>query len=75
MIKLYTKVQCPKCTPVKMLIKSVGLDVEILNTDVDNVAKEVLIEQGIMGLPVLEVDGTFITNVNEIQSKVVELAS
>lgn len=62
-MKLYTKTICPKCLWVKDTIKRKGLDVEILNTDHNEEAKQVLIDNGIMAVPVLEVDGELIVDV------------
>ena len=62
-MKLYTKTICPKCILVKGTIERKGLDVEILNTDHNEEAKQVLIDNGIMAVPVLEVDGELIIDV------------
>lgn len=62
-MKLYTKNICPKCILVKGTIERKGLDVEILNTDHNEEAKQVLIDNGIMAVPVLEVDGELIVDV------------
>ncbi|TBL77400.1 glutaredoxin family protein [Paenibacillus thalictri] len=65
-MKLYTKTVCPKCMWIKSEIARSGVEVEIVNIDHDEAARERLLEAGVMSLPVMEADGEFIFDTNEM---------
>lgn len=73
-MKLYTKTVCPKCLWVKSEFADSELEYETINIDHDESAKEVIVSKGFMGVPILEVNGEFIADVNEIIAKIKELA-
>jgi glutaredoxin len=58
-MKLYTKTVCPKCLWIKSEAQRSGKEVEIVNIDHDEAAKERLLRAGIMTVPVLEAGGEF----------------
>jgi len=58
-MKLYTKSVCPKCLWIKSEAQRAGKQVEIVNIDQDEAARERLIQAGIMTVPVLEYGGEF----------------
>lgn len=68
-MKLYTKTVCPKCMWVKSEMQRAGVEAEIINIDHNEEAREMLIEAGIMSVPVLEADGAFILDPSEIVKK------
>ena len=74
MIKLYTKTVCGKCMLVKMWLANSGLDYEIINTDENEEAKELVLSKGFMSAPILEVEGEFISDVNLMHTEIAELA-
>lgn len=65
-MKLYTKTVCPKCMWIKSEIARSDLVIEIVNIDHDEAARQRLIEAGVLGLPVMEADGVFILDTNEM---------
>ena len=69
-MKLYTKTICPKCLWVKSELQNAGLEADIINIDHDEQARQKIMEAGVLGVPVLEVDGTFIGDVKEIISQI-----
>lgn len=69
-MKLYTKTICPKCIGVKSKIEEEGISVEIVNIDHDATAKQKLLDNGIMAVPVLEVDGELITDLKAIHEAI-----
>lgn len=69
-MKLYTKTICPKCLWVKSELQQAGLEVEVINIDHDEQAKETILNAGFLTVPVLEVDGQFIGDVKEIVSQI-----
>ncbi|GED62045.1 glutaredoxin [Lysinibacillus sp. FSL R5-0849] len=69
-MKLYTKTICPKCLWVKSELQRAGLEAEIVNIDHDEQAKKTIIDAGFLSVPVLEVDETFIGEVQEIVSRI-----
>lgn len=62
MLRLYTKTVCPKCLWVKSELARSGAEAEIVNIDLDGEARERLIAAGVKSVPVLEADGTFLTD-------------
>jgi len=65
-MKLYTRTVCPKCMWIKSELKRAGLEAEVINVDHDAEAYERLVAAGAMSVPVLEVDGEFIFDTNEM---------
>lgn len=73
-MKLYTKTVCPKCMWIKSEIQRCNLEVELVNIDHDEEARERLIEAGIRGVPVLEVDGNLILDPEEMLKQMEQLS-
>lgn len=71
MMKLYTKTVCPRCIWIKSELERSNYEVEIINIDHNEDARERLAEAGVMSVPVLEVDGSFVFDTTEMM-KVVE---
>lgn len=69
-MKLYTKTICPKCLWVKSELQQAGLEVEVINIDHDEQAKETIVNAGFLTVPVLEVEDRFIGDVQEIVSQI-----
>lgn len=65
-MKLYTKTVCPKCIGVKSKIEEEEATVELINIDHDEAAKQKLIDQNILTVPVLEVNDQLISDLNTI---------
>lgn len=65
-MKLYTRTVCPKCMWIKSELQRAGAEVEIINVDHDEKAFERLVEAGARAVPVLEVNGAFIFDTNEM---------
>lgn len=59
---LYTQTVCPKCMVVKMWINESDKEVEIVNLDEHPEAREELREKGLAALPVMLVEGEYITD-------------
>ncbi|MCI3921136.1 glutaredoxin [Paenibacillus sp. TRM 82003] len=66
MMKLYTKTVCPKCMWIKSEMQRSNIEAEIINIDHNEEARDRLLEAGVMSVPVLEVNGTFIFDTNEM---------
>jgi glutaredoxin 3 len=66
MMKLYTKTVCPKCLWIKSEIQRSAMEADIVNIDRDEEARERLIEAGILSVPVLEVNGRWIVDPEEM---------
>ena len=69
-MKLYTKTICPKCMWVKAELQNAGIEVEMINIDHNEEAKQKILSEGFLSVPVLEVDGEFLGDVKEIVSKI-----
>jgi len=65
-MKLYTRTVCPKCIWIKSEARRSGKEVEIVNIDHDEAARERLISAGIKTVPALEADGEFWTSTEEM---------
>lgn len=72
-MKLYTKTVCPKCIWAKSEIKQHDLAIEIVNIDQDEHAYNKLVNAGIMGVPVLEINEDFITDPKDISTQIEQL--
>ncbi|WP_127586416.1 glutaredoxin family protein [Paenibacillus koleovorans] len=73
-MKLYTKTICPKCLWIKSEVQRSGLEVEIVNIDHDAAAHDRLVEAGVMSVPVMEVDGQYIFDPNEMVKQMERMA-
>ncbi len=69
-MKLYTKTICPKCLWVKSELQNAGIQADIINIDHDEQAKQKIIEAGFFSVPVLELDGKWISDVKEMLSQI-----
>lgn len=65
-MKLYTRTVCPRCLWIKSEAQRSGKEVEIVNIDHDEAARERLISAGIMTVPVLEAGGELWTDTEEM---------
>ena len=73
-MKLYTKTICPKCLWVKSELQAANLDVEMLNIDHDETAKQAVLNAGFMTVPVLEVNGEWFTDTASIIAQIEKMA-
>ncbi|RHW35001.1 glutaredoxin [Lysinibacillus yapensis] len=69
-MKLYTKTICPKCMWVKSELQRAGLQVDVVNIEHDEQAKQKVLDAGFLSVPVFEFEGQLIGDVNEIISKI-----
>ncbi|KGR80282.1 glutaredoxin family protein [Ureibacillus manganicus] len=69
-MKLYTKTVCPKCMWVKSELQRAGLEVEMINIDHNEEAKQKVLNNGFLSVPVLEFEGKLLGDVKEIISKI-----
>lgn len=67
-MKLFTRTVCPKCMLVKMELDSAGHEYEIINIDHDEKAKQEIVNNGYMTVPVLQYEDTFIGDEKAILS-------
>lgn len=74
-MKLYTKTVCPKCIVVKRALAEKGIldEVKVINVDTDEDARDLLLDKGFMGVPILEHEGEFYTTVPAIQELIQSL--
>lgn len=61
MITIYTKANCPKCVKVKTALSLKSVPYQEVRIDLDNVAREMLIQDGHKSVPVLYKEGKPIT--------------
>lgn len=73
-MKLFTKTVCPKCMLVKSMLESTGIEYEVVNIDQDEEAKEEIVGQGFMAVPILFNEDKFFATVPEIQSEIQRVA-
>lgn len=57
MVTLYSKDACPQCNFTKMILNSKNVTFEEINIDRDQEAKDYLVSNGFMSLPVVTRDG------------------
>ena len=69
-MKLYTKTICPKCIGVKAEFENKQVPVELINIDHDEAAKQKLLEHNILTVPVLEVNGQLVSDLNTIYATI-----
>ena len=74
-MKLYTKKVCPKCMLVKSELTVAGLvdQVETINIDNDETAKEKIMNAGFMSVPILEIDGELLHDFQDINAAITKL--
>lgn len=68
-MKLYTKTICPRCMWIKSELQRREIQAEIINIDHDEQARERLIAEGLMGVPVMETDGRWISDPEEMMQQ------
>lgn len=58
---------------LKSMLDSQGVEFTTINIDNDEEGKSKLVEQGIMAVPVLEIEGDFYTEISEMNKIISEL--
>lgn len=74
-MKLYTKTICPKCLWVKSELDAANLQVEIINIDHNEAAKQTILEAGFLSVPVLEIDGEWYAETPSIMNRISEFSA
>ena len=74
-MKLYTKTICPKCLWVKSELEAANLQVEVVNIDHDERAKQIVVDAGFMAVPVLEVNGEWFAETHSIMDRIATLSA
>ena len=74
-MKLYTKTICPKCLWVKSELDAANLEVQVINIDHDETAKQKVIDAGFLSVPILEIDGEFIAEPSTIIDRISEYSA
>ncbi|MCH7321966.1 glutathione S-transferase N-terminal domain-containing protein [Solibacillus sp. MA9] len=74
-MKLYTKTICPKCLWVKSELEAANLQVEVINIDHDENAKQTVVDAGFLAVPVLEVNGEWFAEPSSIMDRIAELSA
>lgn len=60
-MKLYTGTDCPTCENAKAIIKTKGIELEIIHIDMKQRAgRDIAMHQRIMGVPVLDADKRYV---------------
>lgn len=62
MITVYSKANCPKCDMAKNLLTQKGINFTEVRIDVDNHARQFLIEQGHRSVPQIYQNNTLLEN-------------
>ena len=75
MMKLYTKTICPKCLWVKSELDAANLEVEVINIDQDENAKQKVIDAGFLSVPLFEINGEFIAEPTSIIDRISEMTA
>ncbi len=73
MIKLYSKTVCPKCMLVKSLFNNNEIEYETINIENDTEAKQKILDEGFMAVPIVEYNDKFYSNMDQFQSLIDEL--
>lgn len=73
-MKLFTKMVCPKCMLVKSMLESTGIEYEVVNIDNNEDAKETIVKEGFMAVPILFNEDKFFVSVQEIQGEIQRVA-
>lgn len=71
---IYSRTVCPKCTLVKTLLNSAGVEYETVNLDSDKQAESELLEKGFMALPIALDDGKYYADIPAIQALIASKA-
>lgn len=68
-MKLYTKTVCPKCMLMKFELNKLGLEgkYQIVNIEENEQAKQKLLSEGFLSVPVFEMDGVLMNDVASIK--------
>ena len=74
-MKLYTKTICPKCLWVKSELDAANLNVEVINIDHDEAAKQTVLDAGFLSVPVLEIDGEWYAETTSIMNRISEFGA
>lgn len=74
-MKLYTKTICPKCLWVKSELDAANLNVEVINIDHDEAAKQTVLNAGFLSVPVLEIDGEWYAETTSIMNRISEISA
>ena len=74
-MKLYTKTICPKCLWVKSELEAANLQVEVINIDQDEHAKQTVVDAGFMAVPVLEVNGEWFAEPTLIMNRIAQFGA
>lgn len=74
-MKLYTKTICPKCLWVKSELDAANLNVEVINIDHDEAAKQTVLDAGFLSVPVLEIDGEWYAETTSIMDRISEFSA
>lgn len=74
-MKLYTKTICPKCLWVKSELDAANLNVEVINIDHDEAAKQTVLNAGFLSVPVLEIDGEWYAETTSIMNRISEFSA
>ena len=74
-MKLYTKTICPKCLWVKSELDAANLNVEVINIDNDEAAKQKVLDAGFLSVPVLEIDGEWYAETTSIMDRISEFSA
>lgn len=73
-MKLYTKTICPKCLWVKLELERRGIEAEIINIEKDDKAKEKILDEGFLSVPVMELNGNLIGDTKQMMEQIELLA-
>ena len=73
MLTLYTVTVCPKCMLIKSALNNSGVEYEIVNLDKNEEALNKIKALGFSGVPILEKDGEYITDISKMMAFVDEL--
>ncbi len=69
MIKLYTSPTCGSCRSLKMQLKNNNIDFVEVDVASNSAAADELVEQGFMGLPVIQIEDNYFYGLNIDQIK------
>lgn len=65
-ITLYTKTVCPKCLLVKSELKRAGVTPVLINIEHNENAKQTIIDNGFLSVPVIQCQNEFMGDIREI---------
>ncbi len=64
-VTLYSSTTCPHCVTAKEYLNQKGIDFEEKNVQEDTAARKKLMKQGIMAVPVIQVDEEMVVGVDK----------